>query len=354
VSAPIPRRKRPPRKTPTGLSAEDTIKGKLQRAAKKCLDQHEADDMLPTNDRFVMYELEHEGVVSKEQRPVQEGCRMARRPSQDLGEAILHLRDIGPDNGGIPWWWIEDETRSVTHVRTARTIAEYIDASVDRASLDRWDGKPPPLALCESRSLAGVLKATADDYTCWISSTNGQVRGFLVTDVAPILQPGQKVLYFGDLDLSAGHIEAHTHAVLRKHAPLWAASEMQLDHRIRKAARRGHETDLKPLWERVCITAEQVEVIEADRAERGLGPATIRKVDRRYIDPLTGEKGVEVDAGETEGLGQAFIVNALKARLDELMPEPLADIKARQNEQKTEMRKLLAAARKRQRNRNGQ
>jgi hypothetical protein len=251
-----------------------------------------------------MYELEHEGAVSKEQRPVQEGCRMARRPSQDLGEAILHLREIGPDSGGIPWWWIEDETRSVTHVRTARTIAEYIDATVDRATLDRWDGKPPPLVLCESRSLAGVLRATADDYTCWISSTNGQVRGFLVTDVAPILQPGQKVLYFGDLDLSAGHIEDHTHRVLAKHAPIWSTSEYLQDKRIRRATRYGRTTDLKPLWERVCITPEQVVVVEPERARKGLGPATIRKVDRRYIDPLTGEKGLAFDAVETEVLGR--------------------------------------------------
>ena len=77
---------------------------------------------------------------------------------------------------------------------------------------------------------------------------------------------------------------------------------------------------------------------------RGLGPATIMKRDDRYIDPLTGEKGIEFEAVETEILGQAFIVNALKTRLDELMPEPLADV-ARQDEQSADMRKLLAAAR---------
>ena len=36
------------------------------------------------------------------------------------------------------------------------------------------------------------------------------------------------------------------------------------------------------------------------------------------------------DAVETEAFGQANIVAALRARLDELMPEPLADVLERQ------------------------
>lgn len=48
-----------------------------------------------------------------------------------------------------------------TAIRTAATIAEYLDESVGRASLDRWAGKPAPMIICESRSLAGALRATA-------------------------------------------------------------------------------------------------------------------------------------------------------------------------------------------------
>src|SRR5262245_21692474 len=154
------------RRRPTGLSAAHTDAGRLQRAALRRLQQHEAEDMLPTNGRFVWYELEHDGVVSKEQRTVQEGCTMARKPSQDLTDALLHLRECGE----VPWWWIEDETRSMHVIRTAPTVADYVNESVQRATLDRWDGKPAPMILCESRSLAGVLRATADLHACHITS----------------------------------------------------------------------------------------------------------------------------------------------------------------------------------------
>ena len=44
--------------------------------------------------------------------------------------------------------------------------------------------------------------------------------------------------------------------------------------------------------------------------------------------------GVVLTAVETEALGQANIVAALRARLDELMPEPLADVLERQDQQR--------------------
>ena len=48
---------------------------------------------------------------------------------------------------------------------------------------------PAPLILCESRSLAGTLRDLAARYACPIASTNGQARGFLITEVAPRWTP---------------------------------------------------------------------------------------------------------------------------------------------------------------------
>jgi hypothetical protein len=42
--------------------------------------------------------------------------------------------------------------------------------------------------LVESRSLGRVLRAMTSEYLCSIAATNGQVGGFLHTEVAPILQ----------------------------------------------------------------------------------------------------------------------------------------------------------------------
>jgi hypothetical protein len=53
--------------------------------------------------------------------------------------------------------------------------------------------------LVESRSLGRVLRAMTCEYLCSIAATNGQVGGFLHTEVAPILQRNDRVvLYLGD------------------------------------------------------------------------------------------------------------------------------------------------------------
>ena len=102
-------------------------------------------------------------------------------------------------------------------------MADYVAESVAHASLDRWGGKPAPLIICESRSLAGVLHNLAATYACAITSTNGQCRGFLVSKVAPALRAGQRVLYLGDWDRGGHQIEAATKTTLTEHSPWWGA-----------------------------------------------------------------------------------------------------------------------------------
>jgi hypothetical protein len=43
------------------LSGSHTKRGRIQRVVLDLLDQHEADGGLPTNGRFVFYELEQQG-----------------------------------------------------------------------------------------------------------------------------------------------------------------------------------------------------------------------------------------------------------------------------------------------------
>ena len=302
-----------------GLSAPHTAKGRLQRAALEQLHVHVREGTLPTSERFIFYELEHQGVVSKKKLEPKPGCTTVRTSAQNLADALLHLRECGE----VPWEWIEDETRAMHATRTAPSIAEFVAESVERAALAPWAGKPAPLIICESRSLAGALRATADDYACPITSTNGQSKGFLVTDVVPWMEIGRRPLYFGDLDLSAGHIEDHTRGVLIEYA----------DDDIADS--------IAELWERVAITPQQVVEVNAQRAREGLGDATIMKTDMRHRDPVTGRKGVAFPAVETEVLGQARIVEILRTRLDELMPEPLADVRVREERQRAEVAEQL-------------
>src|SRR5262249_12331376 len=63
------------------LSQPNTAKGKLQRHALALLFEHEANDELPTNGRFLFYELEQRGVVEKNR------AGRTRTDAQDLSDA---------------------------------------------------------------------------------------------------------------------------------------------------------------------------------------------------------------------------------------------------------------------------
>jgi hypothetical protein len=77
-----------------------------------------------------------------------------------------------------------------------------------------------------------------------------------------------------------------------------------------------------------ALTTEQVDTY-------GLRALVISKPDRRY-------KPVQYfNAVETEAFGQARIVAALRERLDELMPEPLDDVREREQAQRAQVAEQL-------------
>jgi hypothetical protein len=137
--------------TADNLSAPESKKGKLQRACLELLREHERDeDGLPTNGRFVFYELEQRGIVSKHS----DG---KRQPRQDVSDALMHLRE----GGIIPWWWIEDASRSVDVWRYSVSVYEYAAESIKRARIDLWKGEPAPVMLFESRAACRAISAVA-------------------------------------------------------------------------------------------------------------------------------------------------------------------------------------------------
>jgi hypothetical protein len=266
--------------------------GKLRAVLLKLLREHERDGALPTSARFLFYELVQRGVLSKEKSG-------ARRPDQDMHDALMDLRE----RSEVPWDWIVDETRSLDAWHVAPTVTEWTLDVLAQAKVDPWAGDTP-LILTESRSLAGVLRDLAGDYAVPIAATNGQCGGFLRTNVAPILRPDHRVLYLGDLDLAGNQIEANTRAVLEREAG-------SLD------------------WERLALTRAQVDEYSLPR---------IIKRDRRYKD------GRPHEAVETEALSQAVIVELLRGRLEELLPEPLEHVLEREKSQRAAVRRLLGDA----------
>ena len=215
----------------------------LPQALRAVLARHQVDGTLPTSARFLFYELVAAGVVSKH-------ATGARRADQGVIDALKSLRD----RGEIPWDWIVDETRSLEDYTGYLSIADGVDAYLNAIRIDPWSdpstGSGAPLILTESRSLAGALRNLAREYAVQIAATNGQVGGFLHTDVTPALGDKARVLYLGDFDLAGDDIEVNTRRVLERN--------------------RNRDLD----WERLALTREQV-------ALYSLRPV-ITKSDRRF------------------------------------------------------------------------
>jgi hypothetical protein len=267
------------------LSKPESKAGRLQRIILELLREHEDAGAIPTSARFLFYELVQRGVPSKEKKGT------GRRPDQDLHEALTRLRD----DELVPWDWIVDETRALDDHTGWSSVTDAVRAMAQQARLDPWNGHAP-LILTESRSLSGVLRDLAVEYGVKIAATNGQAGGFLRTDIAPALSQGDIVLYIGDHDWQGHQIEANTRGVL--------------EHLV-------GELD----WERIALTEKQVVEYDLERLR-------IMKPDRRYSPPRSHP------AVETEALSQSVIVDIVRSALEARLPQPLAAVQEREEEER--------------------
>jgi hypothetical protein len=278
----------------------------IRRRVMTLYNEHVADKMIPTSNRFLVYELLQLGVIDKKPTGVlKPGAKMQRRSDQEVIDALTWLRE----HEHIPWSAIVDETRSFDDFTGWRSIAEGLGGYLEVLRLDPWNGAPPPLTLTESRSLAGVLRVLVQKYCAIVASTNGQTAGFLRTEIAPLLRDGQNVLYLGDLDKGCGDIEANTRRVLERERP-----------------------DCTLLWERLALTPTQV---------RRYRLPSVTKTDGRFKKDKA--KGT-YEAWETEALSQKVIVRIVTNRLNQLLPQPLKNVLEREAIEREELLQLLRKA----------
>jgi hypothetical protein len=286
------------------LSAENTAKGKLQRIALERLKEKDAAGEIPTSIRFLFYELEQRGFVSK--RAVNlDGSPSKRKPDQNLIDAVTHLREIGL----VPWDWIVDESRDVSTHFTAETVAEWSAEMVEVAKISRFPGVPTPVILCESRGVGGVLeRGVCDEYCVTVCPVGGNCNGHLRTKVAPYLEdPNTLPLYCGDHDLAGDDIEVHTRGVLED------------------AVGRTFDN-----WERIMITDKQCR----EMIRKGMTP--ILKKDNRFKD------GRPHEAFEAEALGQSLVTSIVRRVLERLAPVPLKDVLEREVAERAKIVELLS------------
>jgi hypothetical protein len=299
--------------TATTLSAPNTKAGKLQRACLALLQEHEREGTIPTNGRFLFYELEQRGVVPKAYRDAS-GKERARTPAQDISDATMRLRELAL----VPWSWITDESRDVTTWRYAGSVYEYVAESASRARIDCWGGQLPPLIICEARATRGVLERITSEYLCRITATGGQSGGFLVNEIVPLLAGNdRKVLYIGDCEKRGpgDQIEANTRRYIEEHTGRIFTPET---------------------WIKVALTPAQV--ARSPRLRR----LAIDKLDHRYRPPRL------YHAIECEAVGQAALERMLRKVLDAMLPEPLANVQVREERQRRAMLAALAKMARRQ------
>jgi hypothetical protein len=270
----------------------NTDKGKVRIALMLLLDEHLRNAGIPTSVRFLFYELVARRIVSKS----------GKRPDQIVSIALTDLRQ----RGHVPWDWIVDETREVEDFSGSATLADDWLQYLHAACIDPWRGRIP-FIITESRSLAGVLRDMCRDYRIRITATNGQVGGFLHTDVGPrLLRVRGPVGYLGDYDLAGGDIEDNTRSVLEGIV--------------------GEQLD----WTRLALTRKQVERYDLP---------TITKTDKRFK-----HGGGTHEAVETEALSQTLIVDIVRTWLDGLLPQPLDRILVREQRERARLRSLIEDA----------
>lgn len=265
----------------------DTNLGRVRTALMYLMDQHRRDGALPTSVRFLFYELVMQRVISKE----------GVRPDKIVSAGLTDLRE----RGLVRWTDIVDETRQIFDYTGSSTVADDLLGYLGAARLDPWR-RHVPFIITESRSLAGVLRTMCRDYRVRVTSTNGQTRGFLHTDVARVLKAGDRVRYLGDWDLAGNDIEANTRGVLQDLVG-------KLD------------------WKRLALTREQVERYDLP---------VITKTDQRF----SGSGGCH-QAVETEALSQALIVNIVRQELDRLLPTSLDRVLVRERRERNRLRRLI-------------
>jgi hypothetical protein len=287
-----------------GLSPPATAKGRLQRIALERLEEKNTAGEIPTSIRFLFYELEQRGDVSKRAKNL-DGSDSKRKPDQNLIDAVTHLREMGL----VPWEWIVDESRDVSTHLCPDTVAEYVIRMARVATINRFPGVATPVTLCESRGVGGVLeRGVCGAFKVTVCPTGGNCNGYLRTKVAPYLRdPNTLPLYVGDHDLCGDDIEANTKRVLQD------ALGRPLDN-----------------WERVMLTDKQCRGLE----KKGSKP--IEKRDRRFKD------GRPHQAFEVEALGQALVTTIMRRRLERLAPVPLKDVLEREVAERAKIVKRLS------------
>jgi hypothetical protein len=98
---------------------------RLRAALLDLMGEHREAGAIPTSCRFRFYELVARGVIPKTRTG-------ARRPDQDMNEALTWLRE----RGLVAWDEIVDETRTFDAWHAAPTVRQWVKDVLEQARVD--------------------------------------------------------------------------------------------------------------------------------------------------------------------------------------------------------------------------
>jgi hypothetical protein len=238
--------------------------------------------------RFRYYECIQDGIISKQMAQEVEstkGGTVVTKGDRVFTAALTWLRE----RGLVPDSWITDGTRHVEDYTGYDTVEAAIRGMVGNVLLDPWKGRWP-LLLVESQASASALEIVGAECRIPLAALRGQAsRSFLANTLKPFLFDGQTVLVIVDLDKVGGDIAdsarrrlEELHGITFDWRHLALTDDQVTEHNIVKVPRldkRDSETRM-------------VAEVEA------LGANTLRQIVRDALDDLLPEKLVSVRARE--------------------------------------------------------
>ena len=210
---------------------------------------------------------------------------------RQVGRELVKLRQ----NGRVPYSWISDSTRMGHFVDTFADASDFISSLAGLYRADLWRDLPAyPEVWCESRSIAGVIRALCQEYGISLYPAGGFSSETFIWEASQQINHAcngrqLRVFYIGDYD-PAGVL---------------------IDKDIERKMRRHLDPSVDMTFTRIGITKEQITQYDLPTKPR-------KKTDLRVLDLK--------ETVEAEALPAGILKQLLHDQFEALIPDGHLDV----------------------------
>ena len=210
---------------------------------------------------------------------------------RQVGRELVKLRQ----NGRVPYGWISDSTRMGHFVDTFANASDFISSLAGMYRADLWRDLPAyPEVWCESRSIAGVIRALCQEYGISLYPAGGFSSETFIWEASQQINHAcngrqLRVFYIVDYD-PAGVL---------------------IDKDIERKMRRHLDPSVDMTFTRIGITKEQITQYDLPTKPR-------KKTDLRVLDLK--------ETVEAEALPAGILKQLLHDQFEALIPDGHLDV----------------------------